>query len=98
MYLGPLYINTKEIFLIITLILLALAWKLGWGVMWFDKRSLLLIVALMLVTKTLLPSLQNEAFFILALVVIFLTLYFSIFQIAIFYLVSFTLMRWLKLI
>ncbi len=98
MYLGPFYINTKELFLILAIVLLGMAWKLGWGVMWFDKRTLFIIVSIMFVTKALLPSIHNEAFFILAIVAIFLTLYLSIFQIIIFYLVSFTLMRWLQLI
>lgn len=98
MYLGPLYINTKELFLILAVVLLGLAWKLGWGFYWFDKRALLLIVVLMLGTKTLLPAIHNEAFFILAIIAIFLTLYLSIFQIVVFYFVGFTLFRWLKLI
>ncbi|MDO8609053.1 MAG: hypothetical protein Q7R95_00750 [bacterium] len=98
MYLGPFYINTKELFLILAIILIGLAMKFGWGLWWFDKRSLILIVSLMLVTKTILPAIQNEAYFMLGIAAIFLTLYLSIFQIVIFYLISFTLMRWLKLI
>ncbi len=98
MYLGPFYINTKEIFLILVAILLGLAMKFGWGLYWFDRRTLLVLVLAMLVTKTILPTINNEAFFILAIVTIFLTLYLTIFQLIIFYLVSFTLMRWLKLI
>jgi hypothetical protein len=98
MYLGPFYINTKEIFLILAAILIGLAWKLHWGLYWFDVRVLLILVVAMLVTKTILPTINNESFFILAIVTIFLTLYLSIFQIAVFYLVAFTLMRWMKLI
>jgi hypothetical protein len=98
MYLGPIYINTKELFLVLAVILLGLAWKLGWGFYWFDKRTLFIIVSVMLVTKALLPSIHNEAFFILALVAIFLSLYLSIFQIVIFYFLGFALMRWLRVI
>ncbi len=98
MYLGPLYINTKEIFLILAVILLALAWKFGWTVAWFDKRSLIILVGLMFGTKTLLPAIHNEAFFSLSILILFLSLYASIFQIAIIYLVGFACLRWLKLI
>ncbi len=98
MYLGPFYINTKELFLILVAILLGLAIKFGWGLYWFDKRVLLTLVVMMLVTKSILPTINNEAFFILAIATIFLTLYLTFFQIIIFYLVSFALIRWLKLI
>lgn len=98
MYLGPFYINTKELFLILAAVLLGLAIKLGWGLYWFDKRILLTLVVIMLLTKSVLSTINNEAFFILAIATIFLTLYLTLFQIVIFYLVGFTLMRWLKLI
>ena len=98
MYLGPFYINTKELFLILTVVILGLAIKFGWDLYWFDKRVLLVLVVLLFVTKSVLSTINNEAFFLLAIVTIFLTLYLNLFQIIIFYLVSFTLMRWLKLI
>ncbi len=98
MYLGPLYINTKELFLIFAVFLLALALRFGWNLNWFNTKTLLIVVLFLLVTKTAIATIQNEAFLMLALVAIFLTLYFSIFQIMIFYLVSVALFRWLKLI
>ncbi|MFN4212752.1 MAG: hypothetical protein ACK4FL_02185 [Microgenomates group bacterium] len=98
MYLGPFYFDTKEIFLILAAILLALAIYFGWSLWWFDKRTLLTITILMLLTKGLLPSIHNEAFFILAIVTIFLTLYLPVFQIVLFYFLSFLLFRLLKVI
>lgn len=98
MYIGPFYINTKELFLLLAIILIGFAWKMEWSIWWFDKRLLLLVVTLMLGTKTLLPAIQNEAFFLLGITAIFLTLYLSIFQIVIFYFVSFALLRWVKAI
>jgi hypothetical protein len=98
MYLGPFYFDTKEIFLILTAILLGLAIYFGWSLWWFDKRSLLTLVILILFTKGLLPSIHNEAFFILALVAIFLTLYLPIFQVILFYFLSFLLFRLFKII
>lgn len=98
MYIGPFYLDTKEIFLILAAVLLGLAWSLGWSLWWFDKRALLTLVILMLITKGLLPSIHNEAFFILAIVTIFLTLYLPIFQVVLFYFVSFLMFRLLKVI
>lgn len=98
MYLGPFYLDTKEIFLILAAILLGLALYFGWSIWWFDKRILLTLVILMLLTKGLLPAIHNEAFFILAIVTVFLTLYLSIFQVVLFYFISFVLFRVLKVI
>lgn len=98
MYLGPFYFDTKEIFLILAAILVGLALYFGWSLYWFDKRILLTVIILMLVTKGLLPAIHNEAFFILALVTIFLTLYLPIFQVILFYFISFMLFRLLKVI
>jgi hypothetical protein len=98
MYLGPFYFDTKEIFLILAAILVGLAAYFGWSMYWFDSKTLLTIIILMLVTKGLLPSIHNEAFFILAIITIFLTLYLPIFQIVLFYFISFLLFRVLKVI
>jgi len=98
MYIGPFYFDTKEIFLILAAILLGLAWAFGWPLWWFDKRILLTIVILMLITKGLLPAIHNEAFFILAVITIFLTLYLPVFQVVLFYFISFILFRLLKVI
>jgi hypothetical protein len=98
MYLGPFYLDTKEIFLILAVLLLALAIFFGWPLWWFDKRVLLTIVILMLITKGLLPAIHNEAYFILAIVTIFLTLYLPIFHVVLFYFISFLLFRLLKVV
>ena len=98
MYLGPFYFDTKEIFLILAAILIGLAMQFGWSIWWFDKRALLTIIILMLVTKGLLPAVHNEVFFILALVTIFLTLYLPVFQVVLFYFISFALFRLLKVV
>jgi len=98
MYLGPFYFDTKEIFLILASVILTLAWVLGWPLWWFDKRVLLTLTILLLITKGLLPSIHNEAFFILAIVTIFLSLYLPIFQVILFYFISFLMFRVMKVI
>ena len=98
MYFGPFFFDTKEIFLILATLLLALALLFGWSLWWFDTQVLLTLVVLMLITKGLLPAIHNEAFFILAIVTIFLTLYLPVFQVILFYLVAFLFFRLLRVI
>lgn len=98
MYIGPFYFDTKEIFLFLAAVILSLALIFNWGIWWFDKRTLLTLVILILITKGLLPSIHNEAFFILTIVTIFLSLYLPIFQVILFYFISFLLFRLLKVI
>ncbi len=98
MYLGPFYFDTKELFLILAAVLVGLASYFGWNIYWFDKSVLLTIIVLMLLTKGLLPSIHNEAFFVLAIVTIFLTLYLPVFSVILFYFLSFLLFRLLKVI
>lgn len=98
MYIGPFYLDTKEIFLILAAILLGCATFFGWPLWWFDTKILLTMVILMLITKGLLPAIHNEAFFILAIITIFLTLYLPVFHVVLFYFVSFILFRLLKVI
>jgi hypothetical protein len=98
MYLGIFYFNTKELFLILASILVGLSMFFGWNIAWFDKTALLTIILLILVTKGLLPAIHNEAFFILAIAAIFLTLYLPIFQVVLFYFLAFLLFRLLKVI
>ncbi len=96
MYIGPFYFDSKEIFLIIATLLLSAALALGWEIWWFDREVLLTIILLILITKGLLPSIHNEAFFILAIVTIFLTLYLAVFQVILFYLLTFLFFRLLR--
>lgn len=98
MYIGPFFFDTKEIFLIIATVLLSFALLFGWEIWWFDKTILLTMFLLILVTKGLLPAIHNEAFFILAIVTIFLTIYLPVFQVVLFYLLTFLFFRLLRVI
>lgn len=98
MYLGPFFFDTKEIFLIIAVVVVAVATVFNLPLAWFDHTSLLTIIILMLITKGLLPAIHNEAFFILAIVTIFLTVYFPIWQVVLFYFLSFLFFRLLRVI
>jgi hypothetical protein len=98
MYIGPFYFDSKEIFLMLGAVLIALAMSFGWSIWWFDRQILLTIVIVILITKGLLPAIHNEAFFILAIFTIFLTLYLPIFQVVLFYFITFLFFRLLKVI
>lgn len=98
MRLGPFYFDTKEFFLILGVILLGLAIYFDWPLWLFNRQSLLVLVVLMLVTKGLLPAIHNESYFVLSLVSLFLLLYFPLFQVLIFYCLSFILLKIFKVI
>ena len=98
MYLGPFYFDTKEIFLLLAGVLIALAMYFDWPIWYFDKGTFLAIIVLIFITKGLLPAIHNEAFLFLVLATIFLTLYLPIFQVILFYFLAFVLFRVLKVI
>ena len=98
MYIGPFYFDTKEIFLLMLTVLLCVAMYMGWNPVWFQSRDLLTITIVILFTKGLLPAIHNEAFFMVAIAALVLTLYLPIFQVVLFYLISFVLFRLLKVI
>lgn len=98
MYLGPFFFDTKEIFLIVAALLLGAAMFFGWPLVWFQADALLTLSILILVTKGLLPAIHNESFFILAITTIFLSVFFPLWQVVLFYFISFLLFRLLKVI
>lgn len=98
MYIGPFYFDKKELLLIILTIIIGFAWYFGWDIYLFDKRALLTILIMILITKGLLPAIHNEAFFILAIGALFLTLFLPIFQVVLFYFLSFLFFRVFRVI
>lgn len=98
MYLGPFYFDTKELFLILLTFLLGIAMAMGWNLLWFDTKNLFTMTVIILFTKGLLPAIHNEAFFMVAIVAVLLTLYIPIFQVVLFYFLSFVLFRLLRVI
>ena len=98
MRIGPFYFDTKELFLLTSVLLLTLFIYLDWPLWLFDKQSLLVLGIIMLFTKGLLPSIHNESYFVLGLVSIFLLLYLSLFQVLLFYCFSFILLKVFRVI
>ena len=98
MYIGPFYFDTKELFLVLLTVMLSIGMYLGWSPVWFNTKDLFTITILILFTKGLLPAIHNEAFFMVAFVAELCTIYLPIFQIVLFYFISFVLFRMLKVI
>ncbi len=98
MRLGPFYLDTKELFLIILAGLVFYAKQAGWDIPYFDETNLLMLVVLFFLAKGLLPAIHNENFLILALVTLFLSFYLVPFQLLLFFLIALTLFRVMKVI
>ena len=98
MRIGPFYFDTKELFLIMAALLIAAANYFGWSLWLFNPTSLLVLVVIMFITKGLLPAIHNESYFILSLVTVFLVLYFPLFQVLVFYFLSFILLKVFRVI
>jgi hypothetical protein len=98
MYFGPFYFDTKEVFLILLVVLLALAMWVGYNPTWFTTRDIFTITIIILFTKGLLPAIHNEAFFFVAIAALFLTIYLPVFQVVLFYFTAFVFLRFLRVV
>lgn len=98
MKLGPFYFDTKELFLMILVALLGAAFYFKWDIPYFDEQKLLLLVVLILFVKGLLPAINNNAFLIFALIVMFMSLYLETFPLLLFFFVGFGFFKLLRII
>lgn len=93
MRVGPIYIDTKELFLIILVYILWTANFLGWNIPLFDDKTLTVLVTTFLFMKILFQGTNNENFLVFALVVLFASLYLNIAQVLIAVLAGFILLK-----
>ena len=98
MKIGPFFLDTKELFLVLLAGLLLLVIYLGWQLPFFDAYKLLLLTVLFLLIKGLLSGIHNENFLILAVVTVFLSLYLPAFQLVLFFFIAMLLFRFFKVI
>jgi hypothetical protein len=96
MKIGPFWFDSKEMFLVLAAILVALSYYFHWSIPFFDQKTLFVLIVLFLTIKGLLPSIHNENFLILGIITVFLSLYLSLFQIVLFFFVSLILFRVLR--
>ncbi len=98
MKIGPFYFDRRELLLLVATIFLGLSFYYTWDIIWFERQALLTIGIIILITKGLLPGIHNEPFFILAFVALILTAFMPIFQVFLFYSLSFIFFRLFKVI
>jgi hypothetical protein len=98
MNIGPFYFDKKELFLLVAIVLLGCALYFGWPLWVFKAQTLLTLSVIILLTKGLLRSINNDAFFFHVLTTLALAIFLSTFQVILFYLVTFVLFRLLKVI
>lgn len=98
MRLGPFYFEGKELFLIIAVVFLGLSIVFEWPLYFFDKTALFTICIVILITKGLLSSVHNEAFFFHSFVAIILSRFIPVFQLILFYYFTFFVLKLLKVL
>jgi len=98
MRIGPFFFDSKEIFLMIAAVFIGIAFYFKWPLWEFQAEELLVLVVIFLILKGLLPSVHNEVFFLHALVTIILTLFFPLFQVLLFYTITFFAFKIVRLI
>lgn len=98
MFVGPFYFDSKELFLILAAIILFGARFVGWAPVWFDADKLLTLLLLIIIVKGLVPSVHNQAFFVVSVVALVATLYLSLPQVLLFYLFTFLFLKIFRVI
>lgn len=98
MNIGPFYFDKKEIYLVLVILLIILAIIFNLPLWQFSKIDLLTFTIIILLVKGLLPSIHNEAFFLHSIVGIILLLFIPLFQVLLFYFISFFIFRIFKII
>lgn len=98
MRIGPFYFDTKELFLIAAIIFLGLALYFDWQVWHYESATLLTLAVIMLMIKGLMRSIHNDVFFFHSVATLALALFLPLFQVVLFYLVTFFVLRLVKAI
>ncbi len=98
MFMGPFYFESKELFLVLAAVILFIGRFVGWNPVWFDLDKLLTLILLILIVKGLVPTVHNHVFFIVSIAALLLTLYFSLVQVLLFYLLTFAFLKIFKVI
>ena len=95
-YLGKLYFEKKDLFLILAVLLLAAAIRFGYPLPLFGPQNLLVLAIIFLIAKGLILPTHNPAVFSTFLLALFLTLFFPLFKVLIFLVFAFLFLRFLK--
>lgn len=98
MRIGPFFFDSKEIFLVLAAILAGVAYYFKMPLWQFRAEDLCVLILVFLILKGLLPSIHNEVFFLHAIVAVILTLFLPLFQVLLFYCITFFIFKAVKLI
>ncbi|MBI4129871.1 hypothetical protein HY468_00995 [Candidatus Roizmanbacteria bacterium] len=95
---GKFYFSKKELFLLLTAVLLFLMMQYNYTVSFFNPFNLLVLTILTFLAKGFFTSVNDTPLFLVFLSAVFLTLYYPLWQIIIFYFLSFFFMKVLRVI
>jgi len=97
-YLGQFYIDKRDLFILLAIILLSLGYYLNFPLPYFSYQNLVLLTILFLLAKGFLLTTYDSAFFVTFLTACILTLFIPLFQVLLFLLLAFFFLRLLKVI
>lgn len=95
---GKFYFNKKELFLLIAAVLIFFVMRSNYTISFFDPFDLLVLTVFTLLVKGFFTSTNDSPLLIIFLFAIFLTLYIHLFQVIIFYFLSFVFLKVLRVI
>lgn len=95
---GKFYFNKKEMFLLVAAILLFIVMQFNYTVSFFNPFDLLVLTIFTLLAKGFFTSTNDSPLLLVFLFAIFLTLYVPLFQVILFYFMSFVFLKTLKVI
>ena len=98
MNLGPFFFDTREIMLIVVAVILTVLAVMGIDIWLFDTKTLLTLVVIFLIVRGLFKSINNDIFFFHAVTTLFVSIFLPVFQVVIFYFVTFAFLKILKVI
>lgn len=97
-YLGKFYLEKKDLFLILVVLLLWGTIHFSYSLPLFDPQNLLVLTVIFLLAKGLVLPTHDPAVFTTFLAALFLTLFFPLFKVLIFLVFAFILLRLLKVV
>lgn len=98
MYIGPFYFESKDLFFIFAAILIGVALYFDWSLWSYSPQTLLTLAVVMLITRGLIRSADNDIFFFHSIITLVLAIFFPFFQIMLFYTGGLILFRLFKLL
>ena len=96
--LGKFYFSKKELFLLLASVLLFVIMQFNFTVSFFNPFNLLVLTVFTLLAKGFFTTTNDSVLFIIFLASIFLTLYMPMFQVVLFYALSFVFLKVFRVI